>query len=199
MKKEHPNVDQFFADLRANTREVMSRDDYQSTLDQVYAELEANSKPVLRALHKIGIEVESVGSLPAAAYRSKYEAAIPILLEHLTKPYYDRNRWAIARALAVKEAEPAWNILKDEYVKADRNSEYKRGLAQALSVIALPNHLGDLICLLRDQAHGPSRLILIGALFRSRRMEAEKAIEELSSDADLHAEIMKFKRQRKKR
>ena len=54
--------------------------------------------PLVEALAQCGCVVKSVWDLVSS--KAPYPAAIPVLLEHLSKPYPDRVREGIARALA---------------------------------------------------------------------------------------------------
>jgi hypothetical protein len=118
-----------------------------------------------------------------------YESAIPVLLRHLDRPYLDRNREGIARALAVKEARHAWTTLRAAYENEREETGFKEGLAVALSVIAKAELLNEVIELIRNPENGPTRSVFVRNLRRSRSPEAKRVLEELAGVPDLAAEI----------
>jgi HEAT repeat protein len=111
-----------------------------------------------------------------------YPAALPILLEHLDRPYPDRVREGIARALAVRDAKFGWETLVRIYREEPSGSDAKDGLAVALAAVADDDVVEELISLARDPAHGESRILLLRGLKRSRAPQARAALEELSAE-----------------
>jgi HEAT repeat protein len=111
-----------------------------------------------------------------------YPEALPILLEHLPRPYPERVREGIARALAVPDAKFAWYVLIRLY-RQEQPSDAKDGLAVALAAAADDEVIDDVIDLVRDGEHGSSRLLLLSALGRSRAPQAQQALQELAADA----------------
>jgi hypothetical protein len=153
--------------------------------------------PLVADLRKIGLPVRSVWDLVGMA--RPYPEAVPILLDHLTKPYSDRIAEGIARALAVPDARNAWQLLVSEYVKApwERNGVRvgaKDGLAVALAATVTNDTMSELIVLAKDRSHGPSRLLLLRSLRKSNSPAVLRAIEELRNDPDLSKEIAAWTR-----
>jgi hypothetical protein len=169
--------------------------------DRAFAELEARLKaaemPLVRDLAKIGIEVESVYDLVNTA--SSYDKAIPVLLDHLRRPYPDAIREGIARALAVRATKQiGWQILIDEYCSTDlAHPRVKDGLAIALSEASDDSVIPLLIDLAKDKRHGDSRILLLLGIKRSRLPKAKQAITELSDDPVFAKEIRSWGRRRK--
>lgn len=126
--------------------------------------------------------------------RTPYPEAIPVLLDHLLRPYSDRVRSGIARALAVPDARYAWPLLVREYKAAPLDSEVKDGLGAALWVTSSDAVIDELIALAKDRSHGGSRLFLLRGLKRSRKPAAKQALDELSNDPELAKEIASWKR-----
>lgn len=91
-----------------------------------------------------------------------YPAALPILLEHLERPYPDRVREGIARALAVHDAKFGWGTLVRLYRQEAPGTDAKDGLAVALAAASDDEVVDEVISLARDSAHGESRLLLSG-------------------------------------
>ena len=128
-----------------------------------------------------------------------YPTAIPILLRHLFRPYRDRTREGIARALGVREARPvAW----DQLIAGLREGSLRDGAAigamAAVSVMALPTDCDTVCELIRDASLGPQRVFLVRNLTRSKRIEAKNTLLALRDDPDLSAEIGRWLKHRKK-
>jgi hypothetical protein len=123
--------------------------------------------------------------------QAPYPAAIPVLLEHLGRPYVPEIREGIARALAVPEAWWAWNQLKAFLYREPERQRGNVKFALALAVVgALPkssiDRLLELIC---DTSLGASRLGFVGPLMRSRNPRALETLEQLRDDPDLMKEL----------
>jgi len=153
------------------------------------AELRKEEAPVLADLERLGFKVDAVWQLMSRYPR--YTEAIPVLLEHLQRPYSDVVRGWIARALALRATKkPGWRILVQEYGKTSiSDSQAKDGLAVALSAACDRTVLPELIELARDKSHGGSRILLLSAIKRSKQPGARVAIGELASDPQLAKEI----------
>jgi len=144
------------------------------------------------ALQGVGLGV--VGSVwDLVNTSSHYPQAIPILLEHLEKPYPDEIAGGIGRALAVPEARPYRQQILNAYETADSATMpwRKDGLALA---VAKTNDLTEVIRLLQDPAHGDSRLLLLLALRRSRNPRALETVEVLRHDPFFAKEIASWRR-----
>jgi hypothetical protein len=172
------------------------------------ARLSAEEAPLAADLHAVGLSASSAWDLVNS--NEPYSQAVPVLLKHLQRPYSDRIREGIARALAVPQAEvqEKWSLLVAEYCKASFGrgvaaigdaKEYrlgaKDGLAVALSVAATDDRLPELIALAEDPVHGESRILLLSALKRRRRKNrlVQEAITRLSRDPQLSKEIASWK------
>lgn len=164
------------------------------------AEWQCAEAPLVEALRAAGFAVESAWDFVQTA--EPYPGAVPILLEHLQRPYPDRVREGIARALAVPEARPAWHLLVRLY-RDETLPDTKSGLAVALSAIADDAVLDELLTLIRDVRHGETRILLLGALERSRDRRARAALMSLGTDPELGLEIRdihrRLERRRKRR
>ena len=162
--------------------------------------LRIEEEPLLADLRAIGFDpgVDSVWDLVNTA--EPYPEAIPVLLRHLTRPYSDRIKEGIARALAVPDAVHAWPILVAEYKKAEEGQEdgvmrgYKDGLAVALAATATDAMLGEVISLIKDTSNGSTRIFFLGPLCESKNPLARQTIEELKDDPDLKKEITFLKK-----
>jgi len=184
-----------------NRQKELEREDRGQRLSEEEAGLVAQ-------LREAGCAVESVWDLVNTSDR--YSEAIPILLDHLRRPYSDRTRSGIARSLAVRDrqVQEAWSTLAEQYRQEgwgkgrvapgdvrDYELGAKAGLACALSVAVTDANLDDLIRLILDPSHGPSRLLLLSALRRRRSKSAKVAdiIVQLSVDPQFSKEIASWR------
>lgn len=160
-------------------------------------ELDRAEAPLVQALAEVGLEVKSVWDLVNRTTRH-YPEAVPVLLDHLQRPYPDAVRDGIARALTVAEARPHWDMLTKLY-REEQGRRTKDGLAVAIGGIATDEVIGDVIALARDRNNGTSRGLLLLALERSRDARAQHALMELGTDPELQKEIQNILRRRKRR
>lgn len=169
------------------------------------ARLLVEQQPILQELAGIGYQVESLWDLIDS--EEKYTNAIPILLKHLLLPYSDRTRDQLARALAVKEARPAWPVLVEQYCKTPIGTglvapgdtkelplSAKSGLACALSVTVDESTMPTLISLIKDPAHGASRILLLSPLKKSKNEAAKAVLAELAEDPVFKKEIASWRK-----
>jgi hypothetical protein len=197
MKRTHPLTADEFADrLRASPDTVEAAKERFEKIQQSAAEYRAHTAPIVGSLRQAGISVHSISEA-----KNKIEA-VPILLEHLRKPYPDKVLAGIANALATPAARSAWPTLVLEFCKWPPYSpgeSYgpKAGLANALAATVTKDTIGELIALAKDRSHGSSRLLLLSGIRRSRTLQAKQAIEELAFDPQLAKEIASWPKMRK--
>lgn len=160
------------------------------------AELTVAEAPLVAELVALGLAVRSIWDLVSRAM--PYPEAIPVLLRHLSQSYPDRVREGIARALAVPDARDAWPTLVSAY-RAEPENGTKDGLAVALAAIARDDLLDEVIALLRDPNNGPSRVLLIKPLRRSRDPRAQRALMGLGADPQLAKEVQHVLKSRRHR
>jgi hypothetical protein len=166
------------------------------------ARLDIEEQPLLADLRRIGLSLDSVWDLVNMSM--PYREALPILMEHLTRPYSDRTMEGIARALAVPDARSAWPLLVTQYRKARTGVEdgiilgAKGGLAAALSATATDDVIDELIGLAKDRSNGSSRVLLLRGLRKSKMPQAKAALDDLASDPDLEKEIASWNKRRKR-
>jgi hypothetical protein len=128
--------------------------------------LAENERPIITALADIGCNVESVWDLVNS--NSSYSHAIPVLVEHLGKPYYERTREGIVRALTVVEARGAVarqlldelkrqpiaqrNLLVLESIETDilPKGDVRWALANAMTVVADKSMVDEISALASD-------------------------------------------------
>lgn len=142
--------------------------------------------PLVAELRTAGFAVDSVWDLVNVA--GPYPAAVPILLAHIRRPYPAAVREGIARALAVPESIVGWELLTRLYAD-EPDPRAKDGLAVAIAAAADGDLIGDVIGLVCDSRNGPSRLLLLRALERSRDPRAYDTLLRLRTDPELTHEV----------
>jgi hypothetical protein len=175
------------AQLEADPEFVARREEAEQIRSKKGSQLQLAEKPLIDDLRAAGVNASSVWDLVNRA--TPYPQALPILLAHLERPYPDRVREGIARALAVPQAKFAWEALKSFYQREPDGSDAKDGLAVALAAVADDERIGDVVALLQDAKHGESRIFLLRALARSNDERARRALRELDRDPELKGEI----------
>lgn len=183
---------ELMARLEADPAYVARRAEKEAYFAAKVAQYRAEQSDLLRDLQAVGWPVSSVRDLVNTS--QPYPEAVPILLSHLAKPYSDRTREGIARALAVRDAASAWPILRAEYEAAPDKSGFKDGPAVALSGASTDSTIGQLADLAKDRRHGSSRLLLLLGLKRSRCQIARETLAQLKDDPDLAKGIASWRR-----
>jgi hypothetical protein len=163
------------------------------------AKYELSERAIALDLRKAGVKVSSVWDLVNSA--QSYPTAIPVLIDHLQRPYPERVLEGVARALAVKEARPFWPILRRTYLKWKDLSGLgaKGGLACALAATAHDGVSEELLSLLRDPKQGESRLLLLLGLAKLRAVPVEEVLTELEKDPVLTRQVQAMLRRRRSR
>jgi hypothetical protein len=90
--------------------------------------------------------------------------------------------------LAVPEAKVGRDVLVNLF-RDEHEKRAKDGLAVAIAATADDEAIADVIQLVRDSRHGPSRLLLLKALERSSDSRAHATLAELRTDPELQKEI----------
>jgi hypothetical protein len=150
------------------------------------AEWQRAEAPLVEELRRAGHAVQSVWDLVNDP--GTYPTAVPILLDHLSRPYPSPVREGIARALAVPEAKSGWSVLLRLYGD-EQDERIKEGLAVAIAGAAADDVIGDVMDLAKNPRNGPSRLLLLSALERSADPTAWVTLISLGTDSELAAEI----------
>src|SRR4051794_8841062 len=162
----------------------------EAKIEREEAELREAEAPLVAELRAAGYDVRSAWDLVNTS--QPYPDALPVLLRHLRRPYPDRVREGIARALAVRAAAFAWNELVRLYREEPAGTDAKDGLAVALSAISTSAELDDLLALVREDDHGESRVLLIGGISRQRSEKARKALADLADDPVVGLEVRRL-------
>jgi hypothetical protein len=167
--------------LEADPAWVAKRDARDAELQVRAAALAEAARPLVEDLRNAGVLVSSVWDL--VNRRARYDAALPVLVAHLHRPYPDAILDGIARALAVPEAEPlAWEAMVALYQRALPGSLSKQGAAVALANMASERTIGEVIQLALDNDHGSDRILFVTGLARFDGPRVEEALRHLLQD-----------------
>jgi hypothetical protein len=177
------------AELNADPKWVAKQEAAERDRLAHYKEVLRVEAPITKELRRIGVDVESVSDLVNTA--EPYPEALPILLKHLTRAYPRDTKESIARALAVPGAVFAWNTVRRLF-ENETDEDVKDGLAVALSGMCDDEHLDELIQLAANTKFGPSRILLLGALERSRDPKVKRALMAFGADPDLEFAVQRI-------
>ena len=189
MKKRKKTAQELLAELQADRDFVREREQRERELSAVEGELREAERPLLEALRRVGVPVESVWDLVNSS--EAYPRALPALVEHLQRPYPERIREGIARALAVPDLpEYAVAVLFDEF---ERDGDVlgrgvKWGIGCALAAGTSARHLPRLLQLARATMHGQNRAVIVESLGRFDPAATRTTLEELIRDPQVGSE-----------
>jgi hypothetical protein len=184
--KKRITVGELIAKLTADPAFVAGRENEEEQRSRREAEYRRAEAPLVDELRASGFDVQSAWDLVNTP--GSYPQAVPVLLEHLRRPYPAPVREGIARALAVPEARSGWAVLTQLY-RDEPEERVRDGLAVAIAAGATDDVIGDVIALACDARHGSSRVLLLRALERSADPRARAALMGLGTDPDLAKEI----------
>lgn len=158
---------------------LKEKEQIRTALEAAYAE---DEKPLVEELKKVGLNITSSWDLVNT--KTSYKPAIPILLEHLSKPYHLKNKEGIVRALAVKEAKGiACRVILDEYNKAPKdNWNYRWALGNTMAVIMAADYIDDVVTIVRDENNGESRQMFVAALGNTKSSKVRDVLKQLLID-----------------
>ncbi len=158
---------------------LKEKEEVRTALEVAYAK---DEKPLVEGLVKAGFNITSSWDLVNT--KSSYKSAIPILLEHLPRPYHLKNKEGIVRALAVREAKGvACRAILDEYNKAPKNnSNYRWAFGNTMAVIMTADYIDDVVAIVQDENNGESRQMFVSALGNTKSLKAKEVLKQLLSD-----------------
>jgi hypothetical protein len=190
-KRKWITAKQLMDRLQSDPEWVRRHEERERTFRRKHDENMRAEAPLVEELRAAGVPANSVWDLVNT--RNVYPQSLPILLDHLQRPYPDAVRDGIARALAVPSARFAWATLVGLY-QQESGKRTKCGLAVALSNIADDAVIDELVALAHDPQHGLSRVLLLDALRRSRLPQARRALMEFRTDPLLKQEVQRILR-----
>lgn len=152
-------------------------------------------------LRAAGIEIEDFHDLTDKP--KNFRNGLPIIIEHLrTGKYSDQVKGDLARALAMKEANPYWETLAHIFRSVPATKEhdlFKQGLAIALGASYGDDQVKQLAELCKDVSHGTARVLLVHDLKRSRRPEASGILYDLAEDPQIGKQVRLWIRELERR
>jgi hypothetical protein len=188
---------ELMAELNSDPAFVAARAREDSEREALAAEWRRAEAPLVEQLNAAGLEVTSVWDLVNSPSGRRIRS-LPILLDHLQRPYPGRVREGIARALAGPQSRFAWDILTRLY-RDETDGDAKSGLAVAVSLSADETVIEDLIELVRDKTNGPTRVSFLESLEHLDDARAKSLLLELETDPELEKEIHDILRRRERR
>jgi HEAT repeat protein len=185
MKKEPQTAAELLKELESDPQWRERREHQKKILQQKEAEYRHAEIPIVQELNSVGIRIRSVWDLVNTPRTPA--AAIPVLLKHLVKPYPERVREGIARALAVPEANYGWPILLNAFRHEKDNTTIgpKWAIAVALGATGNDDVLDEVIELVSDKSLGENRVPLLQVLCRSHNPRAFQLLEKLKDDQEI--------------
>lgn len=174
------------AELQAQLQQDEEYQKWYKESEEVRIALEAaytnEYQSLINELKVIGIDIQSIWDLVNT--KSNYKPAIPILVEHLSKPYHIKNKEGIVRALAVKEAKGvACRAIIDEYNKAPKdNFHYRWTFGNTMAVIMTADYIDDVLAIVQDESNGESRDMFVRALGNTKSPKVKETLQQLLKD-----------------
>ncbi|WP_343540217.1 hypothetical protein [Sphingobacterium thalpophilum] len=171
--------------------QLLQDEEYQKWLkekEQVRIALEAayaeDEKPLVEDLKKAGLNITSSWDLVNT--KSRYKPAIPILLEHLPKPYHLKNKEGIVRALAVKEAiGKASSVLISEYNRTPKDKVLLRwAIGNTIYTTITEDDVESILPIVLDRTNGTSRQMFVAALGKIKVNNVKDVLLRLVNDDD---------------
>lgn len=190
-KRKRQTAAEFLTELRADPVFMAQERERERAYRRRASERRQAEAPVIAALREVGVKVDELSKLVGAS--DFYPRVIPILLDHLQRPYPDRVREWIARALAVPEAIQGWETLLYLFESDPDTTAMgsKWAIGCALGAAATDDVIEDVIRLVRNPEHADNRSALFVALERSTDPRSRETLEKLSADPRLEYEAKK--------
>jgi hypothetical protein len=172
---------EFMAQLEKDKDYQREKAAFDAELQERAGALRAAEQPIVAALHRAGIDVDSVWDLVNTS--EPYPDALPVLMDHLERGGYpDRVMESLGRALAVKPAIVFWDRLKARYL-APRSPGEEDGTAVALAACATKAQVDDLIGFLSVAERGQSRIYFIRPILKVGAERGRGVVEALRADS----------------
>ncbi len=138
--------------------------------------------PLIAHLRAVGCWLKSARELVDPV--GSHTRVVPLMAEHLPRPYAPELREIIALAMTDPKAWRSWPTLVRLY-RAERDDRVRDILAQTIVIAATDDELDDVIALVRDARLGASRLRLLPFLDQAADPRTRAAQLALRTDPDL--------------
>lgn len=136
----------------------------------------------MRELATLGYDLSTIGSLRRG--KSRYDAAVPILVRWLPRIGDRYVKEDIIRTLSVPWAKAALPVLIEQYRTADDDQGIglRWAIGNALEVVADDTVFDDVVSLARDRRYGRAREMVVAALGNMRDRRTVRVLLELVTD-----------------
>lgn len=200
-RKGHMTLAEHHALLKAEGKwdaYLARKKDRDEVIQRKSGEFARAEAPLVQELRDAGAQVSSVWDLVNT--KKPYPKLLPILFVHLDRPYPERVREGIARALAVPDSRSRWDELVNRYLaETDTTTNgMKWALHLAIAAAADVTVLDKLIRLACDRRHGRNRAMFVNTLARIDDPRAQAALVELASDPDLADDVQRVTKKRRR-
>jgi hypothetical protein len=184
----------FLAELSTDVEYLKMRKLKDAALKKELEDISEAEIPLVEDLRRVGVDVNSVWDLVNSS--KSYTAALPVLLGHMHKPYPEKIREGIFRALAVPEARIGWHELLAIFEKKEKgyDGRIRWVVAVALGATADDSVLKDLLEIVGNLKNGFDRAALLPALFKSNSAQARTALDGLLADPEIGKEVKRLRR-----
>ena len=178
------------AELEADPVYQAEMQELERQREEHFAKIREDAEPLVADLRAAGWEVEFVWDF--VMYPGDYSSAYPILVEHLKRPYMERTRDGIARALTVPDAfQIAWEAVRDEFLANTdtKTTGFKYALGNALAQLMDEPVIPEVLDMVTDKRHGRNRAPMIEILVEYRdRDDVRQVLEALAEDPEVAKE-----------
>jgi len=193
MREKAHTVAEVRAELERDRSFLERRAEQEAKLRARSDMLANDAAPVVAALHAVGVNADPWSLVNTA---EPYPAAIPVLVEHVQRPYHPVNIEGMVRALTCKEAKAdarIWDVLVrllwSDLAKANPNA-LQFAIANALSFHADKKRANEVAALAQDESLGPNRIAFYAKLVKLRHPRAREILEEAAhEDGNEHARL----------
>ena len=141
-------------------------------------------KNLLEEIRATGVEIDDIEELMHMDENDK--DLVPIVVKYIQRFKETNYRELLVRALGVKGFTEAFDVLLDEFYKAENGKSYKWAIGNSISIIADPNIVSEMIEISLNKEHGTARVMIVRELGRFKDERIKDVLISLLDD-----EIMK--------
>ena len=141
-------------------------------------------KNLLEEIRATGVEIDDIEELMHMDENDK--DLVPIVVKYIQRFKETNYRELLVRALGVKGFTEAFDVLLDEFYKAENGKSYKWAIGNTISIIADPNIVSEMIEISLNKEHGAARGMIVHELWRFKDERIKDVLISLLDD-----EIMK--------
>ncbi len=171
-----------------NHRRMVEEKEHQRTT--LEAELAVDETSLVVDCANAGVAIQSVWDLVNTS--DNYNAAIPVLIRHLSVSHHPKTLEGVVRALSTHEAHTAFDTLVALFKETkDSNSELKWLLGAAIAETTSYESVGRVIELILEKENGRGRAFLPLGLVHLPKDEALAKLRSLPASTDIDESIAK--------